>query len=198
MNDKGIEVSKSFVPDEYSFDRMVLFLNEFKEYKNLHELREEGLIDRVSDLLINLNKWEPIHLPNVGDETIDSIVNGAIEKRKVATTTANSLLVRKHHNASQEVEILERQGYKLREKEDIEHMDKLETTIVKTNPGKKSKLSDKVKNMLNIPDAADTQQQTAISNSDVVTEAVPPTIEVVNSSIEVQTASKQTIKNANT
>lgn len=93
---------------------------------------------------------------------------------------------------------MERQGYKLREKEDIEHMDKLETTIVKTNPGKKSKLSDKVKNMLNIPDAADTQQQTAISNSDVVTEAVPPTIEVVNSSIEVQTASKQTIKKANT
>ena len=93
---------------------------------------------------------------------------------------------------------MERQGYKLREKEDIEHIDKLETTIVKTNPGKKSKLRDKVKNMLNIPDAADTQQQTAISNSDVVTEAVPPTIEVVNSSIEVQTASKQTIKKANT
>ena len=89
---------------------MVLSLNEFKEYKNLHELREEGLIDRVSDLLINLNKWKPIHLPNVGDESIDSIVNGAIEKRIVATTTANSLLVRKHHNASQEVEILERQG----------------------------------------------------------------------------------------
>ena len=52
--------------------------------------------------------------------------------------------------------------------------------------------------MLNIPDAADTQQQTAISNSDVVTEEVPPTMEVVYSSIEVQTASKQTIKKANT
>lgn len=99
MNDKRIEVSKSFVPDEYSFDRMVLSLNEFKEYKNLHELREEGLIDRVSDLFVNLNKWEPIHLPNVGDDSIDSIVNGAIEKRIVATTTANSLFVRKHHNA---------------------------------------------------------------------------------------------------
>ena len=55
-------------------------------------------------------------------------------------------------------------------------------------------MSDKVKNILNIPDEADTQQQTAISNSDVVTEAVLPTIEVVNSSIEVQTASKQTIE----
>ena len=112
MNDTRIEVSTSTNVNDFCFNRMRLSISEANEYKQVCILREEGVIDRISDILINMDKWKPIDLPNIDEEVDQSIVTRNMQLREDATAIANTILVKNHHNTSEHVEIIHRQGYK--------------------------------------------------------------------------------------